>query len=106
MRWFQLKKTDIYNHKNKMKRLLERMKGNATLIASIDGCTKQITPILQKFITNFPDYTDHSIDHSMGVLKYISFLIDSELEKLNEDEIYILILAGLLHDIGKISFPK
>ncbi len=65
-----------------------------------------MTPILQGFITNFPEYTDHSIVHSKTVLGYVEHLLNTEIEKLNEDEAYILIMAGFLHDIGMCPTTK
>jgi molecular chaperone HtpG len=83
-----------------MNRLLKKIEGNAIFIASIKNCETELTPILQGFITNFPEYTDHSINHSKTVLGYAGHLINTDIEKLNEDEIYILIMADFLHDIG------
>lgn len=83
-----------------MKRFIERIKENETLLSSVNHCETKITPILQKFITNFPEYTDHSIVHSKSVLVYAAHLLNTEIEKLNEDEVYVLIMAGYLHDIG------
>ena len=51
-------------------------------------------------MTNFPDYTDHSIDHSKTVLEYAFYCIGDSIQYLTEDEKYILIMAGYLHDIG------
>lgn len=73
---------------------------NPDFIASIQECEKQISPILQKYLTNFPDYTDHSIDHSKTVLEYAFYCIGDNIQYLTEDEKYILIMAGYLHDIG------
>jgi len=89
-----------------MKKLLDRIKGCADLITSIENCEKEITPILQGFITNFPDYTDHSINHSKSVIGYAELVMAEELNKLNEDEVYIFIMAGFLHDIGMCPTPK
>jgi molecular chaperone HtpG len=83
-----------------MDKLIEKLKVNAKLFSSIQDCEKEITPILQRFITNFPDYTDHSFIHSKTVLGYTEYLLANEYKKLNEDEIYILIMACFLHDIG------
>jgi molecular chaperone HtpG len=80
--------------------LLKRIEKNSTLTASVVNCENQITQILQLFITNFPEYTDHSIIHSKRVLENATFLLKDEISKLNEDEIYVLIMAGYLHDIG------
>ena len=83
-----------------MNKLLKKVEGNSILIASIQNCEVEVTPILQGFITNFPEYTDHSINHSKTILGYVDHLLNTEVEKLNEDEAYILIMAGFLHDIG------
>lgn len=83
-----------------MKNLLKLLNGNSTLLASIEKCEKQGTPILDKYITNFPDYTDHTINHSKKVLEYAEYALAKEVKNLTQDEIYILIMAGFLHDIG------
>ncbi|MBP6426535.1 MAG: ATP-binding protein [Bacteroidia bacterium] len=89
-----------------MKKLIEKIKGHSKFITSIENCEREITPILQGFITNFPDYTDHSINHSKTVLGYSELVLSEELDKLNEDEVYILIMAGFLHDIGMCPTSK
>lgn len=49
----------------------------------------------------FPEYTDHSEMHSMSVINFCNALIGSEqIERLNADEIYILLMSCYLHDIG------
>ncbi len=83
-----------------MEKLIQRLNNSAKLLSSIQNCEFEITPILQGFITNFPEYTDHSINHSKTVLGYAELILNNEIEKLNEDEVYILIMAGFLHDIG------
>jgi molecular chaperone HtpG len=89
-----------------MEKLIKQLKGNAKLLSSIQNCVTEVTPILQGYITNFPDFTDHSINHSMTVLRYTELLLGNDLKKLNADEIYILIISGLLHDIGMCPTPK
>ncbi|MWB94011.1 HD domain-containing protein [Flavobacterium sp. GA093] len=89
-----------------MKKFLDKIKDCADFNYSIEKCEKQITPILQGFITNFPDYTDHSINHSKSVIVYAELVMGEELNKLNQDEIYIFIMAGFLHDIGMCPTPK
>lgn len=76
------------------------------LETSIKECKKQMTKILPYYLTNFPEYTDHSVVHSEKVLSYASFLISENSEQLNEDEIYILIMAGYLHDVGMCLDPE
>lgn len=57
--------------------------------------------LLSKYDSNFPSYTDHSITHSLEVFKILSELLTAkEILNLNADEIYILSMASILHDIG------
>ena len=49
----------------------------------------------------FPEYTDHSEQHSMQVIDFCNRLIGKErIEKLNADEIYVLLMSCYLHDAG------
>ncbi|MGQ7870914.1 HD domain-containing protein [Sunxiuqinia sp. sy24] len=80
--------------------IIENFIKNPDLAASITECEKQITPVLQKYISHFPDYTDHSINHSKIVLNYAIEILDDSIKHLNEDELYILIMSAYLHDIG------
>lgn len=57
--------------------------------------------MLEKFLPRFPDFTDHSILHSMDVLDYSNRIIGAEqIAKLSPAECYVLIMACYLHDIG------
>ena len=67
--------------------------------------TKDSAAVLQKmlesFIPRFPDFTDHTILHSMDVLEYSNMLIgEKQIERLTPAECYVLIMACYLHDIG------
>jgi hypothetical protein len=49
----------------------------------------------------FPEYNDHSGLHSMGVMEYCNLLAGKDqILLLNGDELYILLMACLLHDAG------
>lgn len=49
----------------------------------------------------FPEYTDHSQLHSMTVIDFCNRIIgDDQIEKLNADELYILLMSCYLHDVG------
>ena len=57
--------------------------------------------MLSKYLTRFPDFTDHSFLHSMNVLDYCNRIIgDDQIKKLNPEECYVLIMGCYLHDIG------
>ena len=48
----------------------------------------------------FPEYTDHSNLHSMTVIDFCNQLIGDQLERLNADELYVLLTACYFHDTG------
>ena len=57
--------------------------------------------MLESFLPRFPDFTDHTILHSMDVLEYCNMLIGEEqIERLSAAECYVLIMSCYLHDIG------
>ena len=67
--------------------------------------TKDSAVVLQKmlesFLPRFPDFTDHTILHSMDVLEYCNMLLGEEqIERLSAAECYVLIMSCYLHDIG------
>lgn len=56
---------------------------------------------LEKYQINFPDYTDHGILHADRITYLASELLkEQEIVNLNSDEIYVLIMGCMLHDIG------
>ena len=55
---------------------------------------------LESFLTWFPDFTDHSILHSMDVLDFCNQILGSQVSLLTIPECYVLIMACYLHDIG------
>ncbi len=57
--------------------------------------------LLSKYQLLFPDYTDHTELHSLTVIDSCNrFIGQDEIKKLNKDEIYILLMACYLHDVG------
>ena len=61
----------------------------------------EVDLLLQKYSVYFADYTDHSINHTMLVFKIASeILTDEEIHSLNSDELYVLSMACILHDVG------
>ena len=56
--------------------------------------------MLQSFLSWFPDFTDHSILHSMDVLEFSNQLIGPRIQALNVSECYVLLMACYLHDAG------
>lgn len=56
--------------------------------------------ILDKYKTHFPSYTDHSSLHSLQVIDFCNRLMGGQVEKLNADELYVLLMGCYLHDTG------
>ena len=48
----------------------------------------------------FPEYTDHTNLHSLTVIDFCNRLIGSQLDRLNADELYVLLTACYFHDTG------
>ena len=59
---------------------------------------------LQHILTNykliFPEYTDHSSLHSLTVIDFCNRLIGDQLDRINADELYVLLTACYFHDTG------
>ena len=56
--------------------------------------------ILSNYKLIFPEYTDHSELHSLNVIEFCNKIAGPELHKMNEDEIYCLLVACYFHDTG------
>lgn len=57
--------------------------------------------LLTRYKNIFPTYTDHTALHSLEVIDFCNALIGKDnIEKLNADEIYILLMSCYLHDSG------
>ncbi len=57
--------------------------------------------MLEGYQQFFPNFTDHTELHSLNVIGFCNRIIGQEnIEKLNEDEIYCLLMGCYLHDVG------
>ena len=85
-----------------MNRIEKRLKAiNSELYSRLEDTKEAVDHFLQKYSVNFVTYTDHSINHTKEVFKIVGDILnDTELESLNDKELYILGMAALLHDIG------
>lgn len=63
-------------------------------------CMSVFEQMLKNFLAVFPTFTDHTLLHTMSVTNIANQLLRDEAEKLNADEIYILLMASALHDVG------
>ena len=72
-----------------------------SLLKKYQDSNNEVELLLGKYDQNFPTYTDHSIKHTENVMNITADLLSKEeIDNLNSDEIYILMMASLLHDIG------
>lgn len=56
--------------------------------------------ILSNYKLIFPDFTDHTELHSLNIIEFCNKLIGSQIEKMNADEIYAILLGCYFHDTG------
>ena len=59
---------------------------------------------LQQILSNykliFPDFTDHTELHSLNIIEFCNQLVGNQINKLNADEIYSLLVGCYFHDTG------
>ncbi|DAB38301.1 MAG TPA: hypothetical protein CFH83_06665 [Sulfuricurvum kujiense] len=56
--------------------------------------------INKKTTINFPNYTNHDINHSINIMNTMYELIQANIDDFNQLELALMIYAGLFHDIG------
>lgn len=85
-----------------MNRLEFRLKElNSGLFSGLQETKEEVKLLLNEYIKNFPEYTDHSIHHTEEVFNIVDEVLDDEeISNLNADEIYVLSMSSYLHDIG------
>jgi len=81
-----------------LERRLKEM--NADLAYRYACCMAPFEQMLKKFFSTFPDFTDHTLLHSLNVINITNQMLRAEGCKLNASEIYIYLMAAMLHDIG------
>ena len=59
---------------------------------------------LQQVLSNykliFPDFTDHSEQHTLNIIDFCNNLIADNIDRLNADEIYCILMGCYFHDTG------
>lgn len=64
-------------------------------------------PLLSEIKETFPEYTPHEIEHSDKVIEIFNWFIPESLKnKLKTYEIYFLISASYLHDVGMANLDE
>ncbi|MBQ6380315.1 MAG: hypothetical protein IJJ41_01765 [Clostridia bacterium] len=56
--------------------------------------------ILSNYKLLFPEYTDHTELHSLNVIDFCNKITGEQIDKMNADEIYCLLVACYFHDTG------
>lgn len=82
----------------KLKILKER---DSLFLTNISKMVQYAETVLKEIKNTFDNYTNHDIEHSISVIKYMCDAV-SDIEALSDLEITIIIYVGLLHDIGMI----
>ena len=70
------------------------------LHARFTNCVLSIQQLLNGYQRVFPDFTDHTVLHSMTVIDFCNRLIGGQIARLNQDEIFSLLMGCYLHDVG------
>ena len=56
--------------------------------------------ILSNYQLIFPDFTDHTELHSLNIIDFCNQLIGNNIDKLNADEIFVILMGCYFHDTG------
>ena len=78
---------------------------NTNLAETLCNCWKEAEPLLRHAASTHPSHTSHGPDHALALVGILDQALESILSeiKLSSDEIYILLCATLLHDIGMVG---
>ena len=56
--------------------------------------------MLCRYENYFPDFTDHTVLHTLDILNLCNQLIGSQMERLTPEDLYVLLMGALFHDVG------
>lgn len=56
--------------------------------------------MLRRYENYFPDFTDHTVLHTLDIIELCNKLIGDQVEKLTPEDIYVLMMGALFHDVG------
>lgn len=84
------------------KLLLEKQSINTNEYLSVLRMVeKPVGDLLEFTKTNYPNYTDHTIQHSYRILNYLYNILNEKMKaNLSSTEIFCLVLSAMFHDIG------
>lgn len=73
---------------------------NSNLAYRYTCCMSLFELTLNRFLTTFPTFTDHTLLHTLSVANLTNQLLREDINKLSASEIYIYLMAAALHDVG------
>lgn len=79
---------------------------NGDLAYRYTCCMSLFELTLNRFLTTFPTFTDHTLLHSLSVTNITNQLLRENIIRLNASEIYIYLMAAALHDVGMGVSPR
>lgn len=90
------------------KNLVDILKSRSNELAlNLKKISNRAEPFLAKINETFAEYTIHDVRHSKTVVEIMSWFIPKSLIRLlNDYEIYFLLAAAYLHDIGMVNLPS
>lgn len=56
--------------------------------------------MLSRYENYFPDFTDHTVLHTLDILNLCNQLIGSQMAQLTAEDLYVLMMGALFHDVG------
>ena len=56
--------------------------------------------MLSRYQCTFPEYTDHSTLHTLEIVDICNALIGDQIDRLTADDLYVLLMSALFHDVG------
>lgn len=83
-------------------KLFKKLRKKDTQFASkvLEASNKIEELINKKTTINFPNYTNHDINHSINIMNTMYELIQFNIDDFNQLELALMIYASLFHDIG------
>ena len=73
---------------------------NPELHARFSDTVFALQQILSNYQLIFPLFTDHTELHSLNIIEFCNKLIGNQIDKLNADEIYCILMGCYFHDTG------
>ena len=64
------------------------------------NCVVVSNQMLSQYQSTFPEYTDHSTLHTLEIVDICNALIGNQIDRLTADDLYVLLMGALFHDVG------